>query len=85
MERAIYERLAQVRRRQRRLFIERTASAGLLVSSLAGLTLGIGRWLADWPLAPWQAAFVFLAGPLLGALVGACWPQRWRAAAAAVD
>ncbi|HEV7224444.1 MAG TPA: hypothetical protein VGN42_17170, partial [Pirellulales bacterium] len=85
MERAIYGRLAQVRRRQRRLFVERMASAGLLVGSLVGLALAIGRWLDAWPVAPWQPAMAFLIGPALGGLVGFFWPQRWRAAAAAVD
>lgn len=85
MERAIYGRLALVRRRQRRLFVERMASAGLLVGSLAGLALAGGRFLAEWPIAAWQPALAFLIGPALGALVGCFWPQRWRAAAAAVD
>ncbi|HUY87689.1 MAG TPA: hypothetical protein VMV10_03035 [Pirellulales bacterium] len=85
MERAIYGRLAQVRRRQRRLFVERMASAGLLVGSLVGLALALGRWLAAWPVTPWQPALAFLIGPALGALLGFFWPQRWRAAAAAVD
>lgn len=85
MERAIYGRLALVRRRQRRLFIERMASGGLLIGSLVALVLGAGRWLADWPVAPWLAAIVFAAGPVLGALVGLFWPLGWRAAAAAVD
>ncbi|HEV7224826.1 MAG TPA: hypothetical protein VGN42_19095, partial [Pirellulales bacterium] len=85
MERAIYGRLAQVRRRQRRLFVERMASAGLLVGSLVGLALAVGRWLNAWPVALWQPAMAFLIGPALGGLVGFFWPQRWRAAAAAVD
>ena len=85
MERGIYGRLAAVRGRQRRMFVERLASAGLLIGALAALALEAGRWLAGWPITPWHTALAFLAGPALGALVGCCWPQRWRAAAAAVD
>ncbi|HQU46988.1 MAG: hypothetical protein B7Z74_02785, partial [Deltaproteobacteria bacterium 21-66-5] len=85
MERAIYGRLAQVRRRQRRLFVERMATAGLLFGSLSGLLLGAGRWLAEWPVTPWQALLVFLCGPAVGALVGLVWPLRWHSAAVAVD
>lgn len=85
MERAIYTRLAQVRRRQRRLFVERLASAGLLVGAFAGLVLGAGRLLADWPVTPWAALAIFLGCPAVGAIVAAVWPMRWHAAAVAVD
>jgi hypothetical protein len=85
MERAIYARLAQVRRRQRRLFVERLASAGLLFGSALGLILGFGRWLGEWPITPGEAVLVFLAGPAIGAMLGLVWPLRWHAAAAAVD
>lgn len=85
MERAIYGRLAQVRRRQRRLFIERLASAGLLLGAIVGLVFGAGRLLADWPVTPGQAIAIFLCGPLAGALLGLVWPLHWHAAAVAVD
>lgn len=85
MERAIFAHLSQVRRRQRRLFVARMMSAGLLFGSLAGVLLGAGRCLADWSVAPWLVIVVFLAGPLCGALVGFFRPLRWHAAAAAVD
>lgn len=85
MERAIYARLAQVRRRQRRLFIERIATAGLLLGSLAGLLLGLGRWFADWPVTFWPSLLAVVVGPAVGALAGLVWPLRWHSAAVAVD
>ncbi|HET6878665.1 MAG TPA: hypothetical protein VFI31_00750 [Pirellulales bacterium] len=85
MERAIYARLAQVRRRQRRLFIERLATGGLFFGALAGLVLGAGRLLGDWPVTPAQAIAIFLCGPAMGTLIGLLWPLRWHAAAVAVD
>jgi hypothetical protein len=85
MERAIYARLAQIRGRQRRLFVERMVSVGLLLGSLAALLLEAARWLADWPVAPWQAMLAFLAGPVFGGVAGFVWPLGWHAAAEAVD
>jgi hypothetical protein len=81
----LYAKLAPVRRRQRWLLIVRTAVLGMLAGSLAGLALGVGRWLAGSPVLPWVGFAAVAAGPIVGALAGLLWGRSWRLAAAAVD
>lgn len=85
MQSPVYAKLAPVRRRQRWLFTLRAAIVGLLVAALAGVVLGLGRWLLHWPVLPWAGTVTLLTGPVLGLLVGLLWPRSWHAAAAAVD
>src|SRR5262245_55271461 len=81
----LYLKLAPVRRRQRWLLIVRTTVLGLMAGSLAGLALGVGRWLAGSPVLPWVGFAAVVAGPIVGALVGLVSGRSWRLAAAAVD
>lgn len=85
MERAIYARLALVRRRQQALFVFWLAAQGLLLGALTGVVLAAGRWLAGWSIAPLAIAAVLLAGPVAGALVGLLLRRTWHSAARAVD
>lgn len=85
MERAIYARLALVRRRQQALFVLWLAAQGLLLGALAGVVLAAGRWLAGWSVAPLVIAAVLIAGPVTGALVGLLLRRSWHSAARAVD
>jgi hypothetical protein len=85
MREAIYSALAPVRYRQQ---LQRTLSGtawGLCAGALLLVALGCAR-LAGWiELTPNVAAALFLAGPGLGALIGALWPNSWLTAARAVD
>lgn len=81
----VYAQLMPVRQRQQWLFALRTTILGLLASSLAGMALGLGRWLAGWSFSPWFAAGLLAAGPVGGIVVGLAWRRAWHAAAAAVD
>jgi hypothetical protein len=77
--------LAPVRRRCWAQMIVRAALLGLLAGALVSgvLTLASLRW----PGPAWQPAALvaLLAGPALGALVGACRRPGWQAVATAVD
>jgi hypothetical protein len=81
----IFSRLSPVRRRLQRLFSLRSLVAGLLVSSLAGVVLGMVRWLTGWQVSLSTAALVLTAGPVAGLLLGLAWRRTWREAAHAVD
>jgi hypothetical protein len=81
----IYKELTPVRQRQQRLSALRLAVGGLLAGSLVGIGLGLGKWLAGWTIAPWLAAAVLLAGPVLGAALGWLRRRSWEEAAGAVD
>lgn len=85
MQGPVYSCLAPVRTRQQRLFLLRTASAGLLVSAAAGVLLGLVRTLGGWQLSVWAAPLILLAGPVLGVVIGVAYRRNWQGAAAAVD
>ena len=85
MRERISQGLAPVRRRQLGQRVARGAVLGLLVSSLAGIGLGVRHWLALVPVAPAEAWAILLAGPALGALIALARQVPWHAAAAAAD
>lgn len=84
MRRPVFVELAPVRLRQRWLFALRVACWGLVASSLAALALALGRSFG----ATISLAAIWgtlLAGPVLGALLGAAWRHTFRSAALAID
>ncbi len=81
----IYRELTPVHRRQRWLLVLRTTIWGLLLGSLAGIALGLVRWLSSEPFPGVAIAAVIAAGPVLGFLIGLLWKRSWGQAAAAVD
>jgi hypothetical protein len=81
----IYTHLNPVRRRQQWAFVLSLMALGLLASSMAGIALGLGRWLLGWPILPEVAVAVLAAGPVLGLLIGLAWRRNWHGAAVAVD
>lgn len=85
MQGLIYRELQPVRRRQQGLLVTRAAVAGLLVSSLAGVGLGIWRWVTGAIVTPAMIVALLAAGPLLGALVGVVRQLGWQTPAHAVD
>src|SRR5262249_52484797 len=70
MQGPVYTELAPVRQRQQRVFAVRAVALGLLAGSLAAISLELARRLAEWPLSPWLAVAVLIAGPLAGAVAG---------------
>jgi hypothetical protein len=85
MQGRIFQGLDPVRRRQKSLLILRAAVLGLLASSVAGIGLGLWRWLTGGSVSPQTALLILAAGPVLGALVGLVWKHGWHGAALAVD
>jgi hypothetical protein len=85
METRIFETLEPVRRRQRRVLILRSAALGLLVSSVAGVALGVWRWLGAGSISPYVTLSLLAAGPLAGGIVAAIRGRGWSHAASAVD
>ena len=81
----IYAELAPVRHRQQRALATWSTVVGLLVSSTAGVVLGVSRMVAGWPASPLVGLAVLAAGPVLGLIVGLAWRRSWHDAAAAVD
>jgi hypothetical protein len=87
MHTRIFAAIEPVRRRQRELTLIRWAALGLLASSLAGIALGVWRWVgppASQVAVPWLVALL-ASGPLAGALLGLARGRGWGRAAAAVD
>ena len=62
MHEPVYVALAPVRRRQQALFVLRASVQGLLVGSLLGLAVGLGRWWAGWSFAPWLVVAGLIEG-----------------------
>ena len=85
MRERIIQGLAPVRRRQFGQQVARGAVLGLLVSSLAGIGLGLRHWVALVPVSPAEAWAILLAGPVLGGLIALARRLPWHAAAVAAD
>ncbi|MHC4878292.1 MAG: hypothetical protein ACYTGL_17720 [Planctomycetota bacterium] len=81
----IFESLSPVRRRQRLRATLQFAVRGLLVSSVAGLLVGLLKLTGLLALSSLTATVIVLAGPMIGAIVGFCLNPQWQQAAAAVD
>jgi hypothetical protein len=85
MQGRLFQGLNPVRRRQQGVLVMRAAVLGLLVSSVAGIGLGVWRWLTGGSISPQSALAILAAGPVLGALAGLLWKRGWHSAAVAVD
>lgn len=85
MDRDLQQVLAPVRWRQRLQAMLTAALWGLFAAAAAGLGIGLWKFAAGAPVPLWLTGGLLVAGPALGALVGALPRRSWRGAAAAVD
>jgi hypothetical protein len=85
MGEGILETLEPVRRRQLGNEVVRASAIGLLAGSLLALVAGILRWQNPGSAAVIWAGVFFLAGPLIGALLGLLRGRSIRLVAATVD
>ncbi len=85
MGQAIQSRLDPVRRRQQLLRALYLAAWGLLASGVILAAWAVGRWFAAWELTLAAGTCVFIAGPVMGLLIGLAWRRDWHGAAIAVD
>src|SRR5262245_54802475 len=84
MTEQVFQKLAPVRWRQRLRFACYTAVWGLLAASVVVLALAGVRLLgAETSIA--LSVGLLIAGPVIGAVIGACWQRTWHDAAIAVD
>jgi hypothetical protein len=81
----VYEQLRPVRARLMTLSLLRDAALGLLAASIAGVGVGVFRWMTATRISPWLLAAVLIAGPVLGLLIGLARRRTWEKAARAVD
>jgi hypothetical protein len=77
--------LAGVRRRQQQSRAVQMAVWGLLAGAVVGIGVGVWKLAATQPIAPWMAAVLLLAGPVVGLIAGLVWRRHLHAAAIAVD
>lgn len=80
--------LTALSRIHRRLVISTVlnyASAGLFLAALLGVGLSVQQLATNRPLPPWVMLTVFVAGPVIGAIVGGMNRKDIRAAAAIAD
>src|SRR5947207_1963428 len=85
MQGRIYHELRPVLRRQQGLHLLRSAAWGLLVSAVAGISLGAWRRLTGSEVASTFGALILIVGPVLGLLIACVRRRSWHLAAAAVD
>lgn len=85
MREAIYAALRPIRSRQQVVFAFRSVVAGLIISAVAGLSIGLLRigFVVD---GSWAIiATAMIAAPVLGLIVGLAFRRDWHETAAAVD
>lgn len=85
MNQVLHARLKRVHSRQKFSRGLRFAAWGLLAGSVAGLFCSIVKVSALPELSSWLPAAFTVSGTCLGFIVGLLWPQKWYAAASAID